>query len=513
LDRKRVTGHLKKMKTWLLYFLLILSPLNGINQESMQSKKKERKPAVAGSFYPADAAELKKLISGLLASAKPDQTNGRVRALLVPHAGYVFSGAVAASGYNQLNPDQHYQRIFILASSHRFSFGMAAVYTDGDYVTPLGKVAVDTDLARELIRDSNVFTEYPEAHLSEHSIEVQLPFLQYRLNYPFKIVPIILGTQVPSVVEEIAMALKPYFTAENLFIISADFSHYPKYDDAVKVDNLTATSFCTNSPSGFIKTIAGNERLRIPELATSMCAWPAGLTLLYMTQANKSLKFDRIEYKNSGDIKSYGDKASVVGYHAICISEPQKSGFELSGSDKSELLRIARSTLESYIRTGKTPPLNPAGYSMEIQMKAGAFVTLTIDGELRGCIGSFEPKTPLYQVIQEMSIASSTQDSRFSRVSVQELDKIHIEISVLTPLRKIKDISEIKLGKHGIYLKKGYQSGTFLPQVATETGWTLEEFLGHCSRDKAGMGWSGWKDADIYVYEALIFEEDAESKK
>jgi len=501
------------MKRVWLYFLLIIVPFKGINQETMTPNKKDRQPAVAGSFYPADANELKKMVSGFLASAQQDKTKGLVRALLVPHAGYVFSGGVAASGFNQINPDQTYKRVFILASSHRFSFGKASVYTQGDYITPLGRLTIDTELAQTLLKKSSAFTENPEAHISEHSIEVQLPFLQARMKAPFKIVPIILGTQVPSVCKEIADALLPYFNRENLFIISADFSHYPDYADAVKVDEITANAFCTNSPEEFLRAIKSNEQLRIPDLATSMCAWPAGLTLLYLTQNNRDLTFSKIEYKNSGDIKPYGDKGSVVGYHAICVSEPQSSGFELTDKDKQDLLNIARKTLDTYIRKRDIPELNLNDYSKNLQVKAGAFVTLKIGTDLRGCIGSFEPKVPLYKLIQEMTIASATQDSRFLPVSVKELETIHIDISVLTPMRKIKNTNEIELGRHGIYIKKGFQSGTFLPQVATETGWSLDEFLGHCARDKVGIGWTGWKDADLYIYEALIFEEDIPGNK
>jgi MEMO1 family protein len=501
------------MKRVWLYFLLIIVPFKGINQETMSPKSKDRQPSVAGSFYPADGNELRKMVSGFLASAQPNKTVGLVRAILVPHAGYVFSGGVAASGFNQINPDQVYKRVFILASSHRFSFGKASVYTQGDYITPLGRVTVDTELAKALLKKSSAFTDNPEAHISEHSIEVQLPFLQTRLKAPYKIVPILLGTQVPSVCQDIADALLPYFTPENLFIISADFSHYPNYDDAVKVDNITANAFCSNSAEEFLRTLKSNDQLRISDLATSMCAWPAGLTLLYLTQNHPTLTFSKIEYKNSGDIKPYGDKGSVVGYHSICISEPQGSGFELTEKDKQDLLNIARKTLDLYIRNRDIPELNANDYSTNLLVKAGAFVTLKIGTELRGCIGSFEPKVPLYKLIQEMTIASATQDSRFLPVSVKELETIHIDISVLTPMRKIKNPNEIQLGRHGIYLKKGFQSGTFLPQVATETGWSLDEFLGHCARDKAGIGWTGWKDADLFIYEALIFEEDIPGHK
>jgi len=487
-------------------------PFSGFNQVSMKTNIKDRQPAVAGSFYPSDANELKKMVTGFLATAKPNQTQGLTRAILVPHAGYVFSGGVAASGYNQLNPDQVYQTVFILASSHRYSFGKASVYTRGDYLSPLGRIPVDIDICNKLVSQSRVFTDDPEAHIPEHSIEVQLPFLQCRLKHPFKIVPIIIGTQQQSVCEEIANVLKPYFTKENLFVISSDFSHYPSYENAVTLDAATAKAFCSNSIETFISTIHQQNDQTIPELATRMCAWPSGLVLLHLTK-NSNLIFSKIDYKNSGDIKAYGDRSRVVGYHAICISEAPESDFLLTESDKKELLHLARSTMDSYVKTKVRPAIDARAFSKSLTVKAGAFVTLKIDGVLRGCIGSFQPNIPLYQVVQEMAIASSTQDSRFQPVQSQELASIQIEISVLTPMKKIRDTSEIRLGKHGIYMKKGYSGGTFLPQVATETGWSLEEFLGHCARDKAGIGWFGWKDADIYIYEALVFEEDIPKKK
>ncbi|OFY50415.1 MAG: hypothetical protein A2X22_01065 [Bacteroidetes bacterium GWF2_49_14] len=478
------------------------------SQAVMQKSQQDRKPAVAGSFYPAEATQLRTLVSGFLKEGKPDQTSGVVRALVVPHAGYVFSGGVAASGYNQINPDHPYKRIFIIASSHRMSLGKASVYTRGDYLTPLGKMEVDKEVSAKLAANKEFFTDDPSAHIQEHSIEVQLPFLQISLTKPIPIVPIVVGTQLPSICKGIAEVLKPWFTADNLFIISADFSHYPSYENALKVDAATAEAFCTNSISGFLKVLEANDKLRIPDLATSMCAWPSALILLNLTENNPSLKFSRIQYKNSGDIRPYGDKASVVGYHSICISEKKSGQFELSDTDKKELVQIARTTLESYVRNRTIPEITTSGFSESLKTPAGAFVTLKSDGQLRGCIGSFEPSSPLFKVVQEMAIASSTRDSRFLPVQSKELKEIHIEISVLTPMKKIRDISEIKLGTHGIYIKKGFQGGTFLPQVATETGWTLEEFLGHCARDKAGIGWSGWKDADVFIYEAIIFEEE-----
>lgn len=469
-----------------------------------------RDPAVAGSFYPGDPDDLRRTVAAHLAAGKKGPLAGTLRALVVPHAGYVYSGEVAASGYNQINPARRYERVFILASSHRLDLGKASVYVRGDYRTPLGVIPVDREVSAALAKHRRFFTDSPEAHFEEHSLEVQLPFLQTVLKAPFTIVPIVLGTHDPDVCRGIADALKPYFTADNLFIVSSDFSHYPASEDARKTDAATAEAFCTGSPDRFLEVLKANDRRRVPGLLTSMCAWPAGLTLLYLAEETAKLEFQLIDYKNSGDLKPYGDTKRVVGYNAIAVFEaadPVK--FELVESDKEEILGLARTTIESFVRLGEIPDVNPGRLSPVLREPAGAFVTLRKHGELRGCIGMFEPVFSLAEVVSKMAVASSTRDPRFHPVRPEELEDIRIEISVLTPRRKIKSIREIRLGTDGIYIQKGYRNGTFLPQVATETGWTLEEFLGHCARDKAGLDWDGWKEAEIFVFEAIIFEEPA----
>jgi AmmeMemoRadiSam system protein A len=184
-----------------------------------------------------------------------------------------------------------------------------------------------------------------------------------------------------------------------------------------------------------------------------------------------------------------------------------ENSFSLEANDKKVLLELARTTIETYTTSKEVIELNPANYSKTLKTDCGAFVTLNKNHQLRGCIGRFDASEPLYLIVQQMAIAAATQDSRFLPVNKGELKDLEIEISVLSPMRKINSVDEIILGKHGIYIVKGSRNGTFLPQVATETGWTLEEFLGHCSRDKAGLGWDGWKEADIYVYEAIVFSE------
>jgi AmmeMemoRadiSam system protein A len=181
--------------------------------------------------------------------------------------------------------------------------------------------------------------------------------------------------------------------------------------------------------------------------------------------------------------------------------------FKLDDKDKKDLLLIARKTVVEYVKNHITPEINAKNLSAAIKTNCGAFVTLRKHGDLRGCIGRFDSNEPLYKVVQDMAVASSTQDYRFKPVGPDEIKELEIEISVLTPMRRIDSIDEIELGRHGIYIKKGFRSGTFLPQVADETGWTKEEFLGHCAQDKAGIGWDGWKDAELYIYEALVFSE------
>ena len=470
----------------------------------------DREPYAAGKFYSGRPEELRADLKTLFGNAVQKKSE-HVVAVISPHAGYVYSGEVAASAFNQIDRNRKYKHIFLIGSSHVKYMGGASVYYKGNYKTPLGTVPIDRELAKKLVDEHEVFTIDKEADAYEHSLEVQLPFLQYLLGNDISLIPIIIGSQSTQVCKEIASILKPYLNEENLFIISTDFSHYPSYKDAMTVDIATANAILLNDPREFLQTIKRNTDKNIPNLATSICGWTSVLTLLYMTEGDDRIGISPILYKNSGDTP-YGDKNRVVGYYALAVSLKEE-GSQTSGTflanteDRKELLKIARETIESYVRKRTVPSVGAEKMPDDLKVHSGAFVTLHKDGNLRGCIGRFNADEPLYRVVQEMAVSSSTQDSRFPPVKPDELGQIDIEISVLTPLQKIESIDEIILGKHGIYIKKGFASGTFLPQVATETGWTLEEFLGYCARDKAGIGWDGWKEAEIYPYEAIIFSE------
>ncbi|MDP4290317.1 MAG: AmmeMemoRadiSam system protein B, partial [Bacteroidota bacterium] len=438
----------------------------------------------------------------------PTVLKQRPLAIIVPHAGYVFSGVVAAAGYKQIDRDAVFKHIFLIGSSHTMYFDGASAYSIGDFITPLGKVKVDS-LTELLVRKYSFISNDVRPHVKEHGLEVQLPFLQYWLRKPFSIVPIIIGGESPETCRKLGAALAPYLNSDNLFVISTDFSHYPAYTDSNISDAIMADAVLKNSTREFLKAKYADEGKNTPNLVTAMCGWTSVLTLLNITEKHPELEYRKILHRNSGD-SEYGDKVRVVGYYAIGLTQkknPDPAQFSLTSEDKINLLKIARQTIVEYVRNNKIPVIDKKLLSPNLMTHTGAFVTLTEKGTLRGCIGNFQPSEPLYSVVQLMAIAAATQDSRFDPVTSAEINRLHIEISVLTPLKKIKSIDEIKLGTHGIYIQKGNRSGTFLPQVANETHWTKEEFLGHCAEDKAQIGWNGWKDADIYIFEALVFGE------
>jgi hypothetical protein len=332
--------------------------------------------------------------------------------------------------------------------------------------------------------------------------------LQYYLENDFTIVPVLLGTQDPGICKEIAKALKPFFTADNLFVISTDFSHYPAYSDAFATDQRIADAIVSNNPDKLLKAVETCTLKKVENLLTGCCSWPSVITLMYLTEEMPGITYRPILYRNSGD-SPHGGKDRVVGYYALSVLQEKQNTLLLTDADRQELLHIARNTIRAYLMESVVPAVDTVSLSKSLLNKAGAFVTLKKADELRGCIGHFEADKPLYKIVQQMAIAAASQDYRFDPVTQAEMKQIHIEISVLTPMHKISNVNEIRLGTDGIYIKKGSRSGTFLPQVATETHWDLEEFLGHCARDKAGIGWDGWKDkdAEVFVYQAFVFGE------
>lgn len=279
----------------------------------------DRQPAVAGQFYPAHPDKLQLELQELFAAAEPKHFSN-IRAIISPHAGYVFSGSVAASTYNQLDSEQNYRHVFILTSSHHENIHGASVYCDGDYIMPFGRVKVDTNFGKHLVeKHPDMFNSNPRPHLHEHSLEVQLPFLNYMLDGEYSIVPIILGAPDHHLCEAMAQALKPFFTEKNLFIISSDFCHYPDYTDANKLDNETKNAILTNDPGELRNILRSHVLERVPGLVTSLCGWTSVLTLMYMTQNDPTLEYHAVMYRNSGDTPHFEDTERVVGYWGIVV--------------------------------------------------------------------------------------------------------------------------------------------------------------------------------------------------
>ena len=469
---------------------------------------KVRKPAVAGAFYPATADEIRTMVTPWLHLSGDSPAP---QAVIVPHAGYVFSGEVAAAAYSRIPRGHAYKRIFLIGPSHRVGFAGASVDTLYDFAaTPLGDVRIDTALGEELIHKGNgAFICRADAHDREHCLEVQLPFLQMIFEEVPPIVPIVVGTQRLGVLQQIAEELEPYFNEENLFIISSDFSHYPSYEDAKTSDLYLAKAITSGGLEAFLKALSDISRKDFPGEDTPACGASAIAILLSMMDARGRDGFtaEHVMYRNSGD-SPYGDKDAVVGYNAIVVTRQDAPLFQFTEEEKARMIATARSAIYARLGLDYDGDDTPVGILKE--KGYGVFVTLHLDGDLRGCIGRFTSDASLHATIREMALSAAFSDPRFPALSKREAPKVEIEVSVLSPLKKIDSIDEFKLGRDGIYMIKGYHHGTFLPQVAEETGWTKEEFLGHCARDKAGIGWYGWKDAELYTYQAQVVKESCD---
>ncbi|MFP4663760.1 MAG: AmmeMemoRadiSam system protein B [Bacteroidales bacterium] len=469
-----------------------------------------RKSTFAGQFYPDNPNELNRLIEGYFSSAKEKRAkNKEARAVIAPHAGYIFSGQTAADAVIQLNPDK-IKRVFILGSAHHHSFKGVSVFNGDYYETPLGKIKIAE--AAKTLTDEYDFIDYiPLAHNEEHCIEVEVPLLQKHLNNA-EIVPVLIGSYTEKITEQLAEALKPYRDDENTaFVVSSDFSHYPDYDAAKNTDHETAKAIASGKPEQLISLMEKHKKADIPALATDLCGWTSVLTIMRVFE-DYPTDWEIISMTNSGD-SSYGEHDRVVGYVALAAfeSEKKKNEFDLTSKEKDFLLRLARKAIEQKFYPHKIDLPESKDVPENLHTPCGAFVTLHKNGKLRGCVGRLGESEPLFEVVKSMAVSAAFHDHRFPPLVQKELQEISIEISVLTPLVPMNDISELEPGKHGVYIKKGFASGTFLPQVATDTGWSKEEFLGHCAQDKAGIGWDGWKDADVYLYKALVFSENESS--
>lgn len=468
----------------------------------------DRKAVHAGRFYAATKDSLNKELDRLFTAAGKNIITPGLRALISPHAGYLYSGEVAAKAYNLIDPKANWANVFILATSHTERFKGAAVYADGDFLSPLGKASVNKEIARNLINTESLFINYNQAHFKEHSIEVQIPFLQRIFGDKLSIVPIVIGTDNFNELSTIATSLQSYFTGENLFVVSSDFSHYPNYKDAIEIDASTLEMFINSEAKDFSLWLQTNNSLQSKNVLTRMCGCSSGIVLKLLSEQDNMLEYKHIAYSNSGDVQN-GDHSSVVGYHAISlvVKEESDHSFILTDSDKMQLLAIARKAIEARLEGGKIDKQEPEQISASLKVKAGAFVSLKKGKKLRGCIGSLNATDLLYNTVSQMAVSAAFSDYRFDPLTKKEYEKVSIEISVLTPMKKVNSFEDIIVGKHGVMIKFENRSATFLPQVASEQGWNREQLLAYLSEKKAGLKWDSWKSADIYIYEAIVIDE------
>jgi AmmeMemoRadiSam system protein B/AmmeMemoRadiSam system protein A len=476
-----------------------------------------RQPAVAGSFYPGDSAALATMVAGHLANVgKSLEIDGQLIALIVPHAGLVYSGQIAAHGYKLLE-NSNISTVILCGPSHRVGFQGIAVYgPDVTWATPLGAVPCNNDLCQRLIDFDKDISVMQEAHAAEHCLEVQLSYLQSTLS-EFHIVPVLMGYPNQETVQLLARGLSSLNIDEHVILLaSTDWQHYRPASEGWKFDSVGVACIERLDPEALEKHLASGT--------TEACGGGATVAVLKAAIAKGANKVKILKYGDSGDAS--GDKSAVVGYLAAAVykangstgssssSAPQSketasyepAGFVLPDSDRQRLLEIARTSIGCHLNQ---KPLPDFDVSDNLRYNGAAFVTLTKLGRLRGCIGYTMAFKPLYQTVSECAIKAAVEDPRFPPVSATELPDLHVEISVLTPLQKVMSLDEIKVGRDGLMITMGQQRGLLLPQVATGYGWSETEFLEQTCR-KAGLPLDAYKSPDAVIerFQAVIFGEE-----
>ncbi len=505
------------MKKVLLFTALLLLANSCQGQKINSSDRGSgpaRAPQFAGQFYPADSTKLSKAIAAFLNDAKPAKSDHPL-AIIVPHAGYIFSGQIAADGYNQVKGNR-YDLVVILGTNHTTAgFTGISVYPKGSFDTPIGSAAVDDSAAAELMKSDRDVTANPAVHEREHSIEVQIPFVKYLFPHA-KIIPVVVGEPDADMCVRFGRALAGILKDKrSLIVASSDLSHYPRFDDALSIDHATLTAIESMDIDRIESYMSGQLRKNTPQLSTCACGEAPIMAAIAAAKELGANYASTISYTNSG-YSPVGRADQVVGYGAVVIGRGKLSTavsidttevdpfYKLTSSDKEALLSYARRTIEQILTT-ETVPL-PRNLGACLKVRRGAFVTLKKNGELRGCIGSMSGDRPLGTVVGAMALQAAFNDTRFDPLGEQELPRVEIEISALTPFTEVKSADEVVLGRDGVVVRKGNRQAVFLPQVATETGWSKEVFLDQLCY-KAGLEKGDWKTAQLFTFQADVFSE------
>lgn len=457
-----------------------------------------KEPNVSGAFYASDPEILSKDVEKFLTAASVGKSNSHIGMIIAPHAGYMYSGAVAGYSFNAAR-NEKYSTIIILAPSHHFPFDGYSVWEEGGLKTPLGVVPVDHQLAEELINAHEKITFKKSVFEKEHSVEVELPFIQK--SFPnSKIVPIIIGQPSPETIKDFSTILKEVVgdRQDVLIVVSTDLSHYHTDQQARLMDHRTNQLIVSLDLDGLWKEHQTGQ--------IEMCGFYPVISALLFAKMTDLTEVKHLKYANSGDIT--GDKDRVVGYSAFSFARVSSNEDvePLNSDQKKQLLHLAEDTIDNFVRSGKHNQKNLN--DPRLNEYEGAFVTIHKHGQLRGCIGRIIGSGPLCHLVQDMAIAASSEDPRFDSVRVEELGEIDVEISVLSKPWRIKTVEDIELGKHGVIVSRGsMHTGVFLPQVAEETAWSKEEFLNELCEQKARLPRNCWKDPEtkIEVFTAEVF--------
>ncbi|HNR32221.1 MAG TPA: AmmeMemoRadiSam system protein B [Candidatus Hydrogenedentes bacterium] len=469
---------------------------------------------LAGQWYTADAAALTKEIAGYLDEAETAPLDN-VIALIQPHAGYQYSGRVAAHGVKAV-AGKPFRRVIVLGPSHRLPMENTASVPDAThYATPLGETPLDLEFIDALKRHP-CFQTHPYADDEEHSVQIQLPLLQQALG-DFRLVPIVVGDLDADTAHAMADVLRGLIDDRTLIVASSDFTHYgPRYgyvpfqqnvpDELEKLDMAAYEQIEKKDLDGFIAYLRRTG-------ATVCGRAPISILLALLPPAAEARM---LRYDTSGRIT--GDFANSVSYFSIAFTgtwgkgeavAPAAAASALTDADQHLLLALARKTIAYALAHRRVPEIDELGLEItpNLRQVRGAFVTLNENEALRGCIGDIFPARPLYKAVLANAINAAFNDRRFTPLQPDELDKLHIEISALTPPAPVASPEDIVIGRDGVVLSKDGHSAVFLPQVAPEQGWDRETMLNHLAL-KASLPEDAWREgATFQVFQADVFKE------
>ena len=485
---------------------------------AVQPDRVIREPAVAGQFYPEDPGRLRAAVEAFMRASLPARATDPV-AIVVPHAGYLFSGQIAADGYRQV-AGLAIETVVILGTNHTSgTFRRISVFDGAGYRTPLGVAAIDRPMAEALVRDGGAVFD-ASLHLREHSVEVQVPFVQVVFPHA-KIVPVVVGSADRVQASRFARALAAVAKDHRVLVVaSSDLSHYPPQREAVGLDRATLAGIAAFDASPVEDGAMSGAAARVGGLVTRACGAAPILVAMETARALGANRGTVVSYANSGDT-ALGEADRVVGYGAVVFgrgpagvddaairSAARDDGGALEPADKRVLVALARDTISRYLHTD-TLPL-PRGGSARLQREAGVFVTVKKHGELRGCIGRIAPEGTLIRLVSAMAFESAFKDPRFPPVTARELGDLEIEVSVLTPMKPVSSPEAIVVGRDGVLLRARGAAAVFLPQVAPEQGWNRVQLLDHLA-EKAGLPASAWRDrqATLLTFQADVFSESS----